>query len=213
MPHSTYCCAVRSVEPHGIRQDAGQLETLGEHLWLDDLVLRSTEGKEAKAYFTAARRFNHIHRNNQQTQKSVKMQFSLVSMFCLASAALAAPASILSVTYDRTFDNAHTPISTLACSDGENGLLNHGWTFLGQVPSFPRVAGISAISGWNSPNCGTCWKVTYNGTSVRVLGVDVAGHGVNMGLKTMNRLTNHQAESLGEVQATVEQVHVNECGL
>lgn len=88
-----------------------------------------------------------------------------------------------------------------------------GYNVLGDLPKFPYVAGVSAVAGWNSPSCGTCWKVTYKGNSVNVLAVDVGSQGVNMALAAMNALTNNQAQALGRIQANVEQVDASQCGL
>ncbi|KAI5299732.1 hypothetical protein KEM55_001818 [Ascosphaera atra] len=141
------------------------------------------------------------------------MKLFAFSLLSLISAAVAAPQNLQSVSYDATYDAAGTALTALACSDGSNGLISKGYKTLGDIPSFPYVAGVSAISGWNSPSCGTCWKVTYNGKSIKVLGVDVSKDGVNTGQKAMDELTNGQAVSLGRIQASVEQVASSECGL
>ncbi|KAI5306400.1 hypothetical protein KEM56_001063 [Ascosphaera pollenicola] len=146
-------------------------------------------------------------------RQTIKMKFSLVSILSLASAALAAPATVMSVSYDETYDNAATSLANLACSDGEHGLMPKGYKIIGDLPKFPYVAGISAVAGWNSPFCGTCWKITYKGHSVNVLAVDVGSQGVNMALDAMNDLTKNQAKALGRIQANAEQVAAHHCGL
>ena len=89
----------------------------------------------------------------------------------------------------------------------------YGWQTQGQIPSFPRIGGSGDISGWNDPQCGTCYKVTYKGKSIFVLGIDRAAAGINMSLKAMNTLTNGQAVALGRVNADVVKVGVSKCGL
>lgn len=87
-----------------------------------------------------------------------------------------------------------------------------GYTTFGSLPGFPSIGGVPAITGWNSASCGTCWKLTYNGKSINVLGVDVAEAGTfNIALAAMNKLTNNQAKHLGRVKVTYEQVSTSDC--
>lgn len=67
--------------------------------------------------------------------------------------------------------------------------------------------------GWNSPNCGSCWQLTYNKTTINVLAIDHAGSGFNIAKEAMNKLTNGQADALGVVQVTSSQVDASVCGL
>lgn len=77
----------------------------------------------------------------------------------LASLALAAASSAATLSYDTVYDNAKMSLDVVACSDGSNGMINKGFTTFGSLPSFPRIGSASAIAGYNSANCGTCWKV------------------------------------------------------
>ena len=122
------------------------------------------------------------------------------------------------VTYDAAYDKGSTSLTTVACSDGTNGLITKGYTTFGSLPEFPYIGGSSAIAGYNSPACGTCWQITYdNGAGVvktiNVLAIDVAKPGFNIGLVAMNALTGGQAVHLGKVEATVKQVSASICGL
>jgi len=117
------------------------------------------------------------------------------------------------VRYDQTYDNSGQSLSTVSCSNGPNGLLTRGYTTFGSLPTFPNIGAASAIAGFNSPECGSCWKLTYNGTSVTVTAIDHAGDGFNLSLESMNTLTNGQAEFLGTVSATVESLDPSQCGL
>ncbi|KAI1358695.1 eliciting plant response-like protein [Xylaria arbuscula] len=138
------------------------------------------------------------------------MQLSnLLSLLSLTSIA-----SAVTVAYDQGYDDAGRSMTAVACSDGVNGLTTrYGWTTQGQIPRFPNIGAAVAVAGWNSPSCGTCWKLTYNGRSVNVLAVDHAGAGFNIALTAMNTLTNGQAVALGRVEATAVQVAVSNCGL
>jgi len=80
------------------------------------------------------------------------------------------------------------------------------------------IGGASAIKSWNSPNCGTCWKLTYTNDkgkskSINVLAVDVSDDGFNISLEAMNALTNNLATELGRVDVKSEQVAASKCGL
>jgi hypothetical protein len=105
-------------------------------------------------------------------------------------------------------------LNYVACSDGTNGVMwKYNWRVQGDVKGFPYIGGAQAISGWNSPNCGTCWEATYNGRTIRILAIDHTAAGLNIGLTAMNDLTNGQAVALGRVDAQVTQVPISNCGL
>ncbi|KAG6893720.1 hypothetical protein C0995_016265, partial [Termitomyces sp. Mi166 len=115
------------------------------------------------------------------------------------------------VSYDQTYDNAAASLTTVACSDGPNGLITRGFTTFGSLPKFPHIGGAAAVGGWNSANCGTCWDLTYTDSqgvsrTISVLAVDHADSGFNLALGAMNELTNNQATFLGRVDATAVQV-------
>ncbi|KAJ7284918.1 immunomodulatory protein [Mycena rebaudengoi] len=130
-----------------------------------------------------------------------------------ASSALA-----VTLAYDEHYDVASNSLDIVACSDGTHGLETLGYTTFGSLPNFPFIGAASAIAGWNSPQCGTCWKLTYTNSagvakSINVLAVDHAGAGFNIGLKAMNTLTNNQAVKLGRVDVQSVQVAKSVCGL
>ena len=79
------------------------------------------------------------------------MHFSALTLTVLAAALCAAPIHTLAqsssdvrVTYNTTYDDASTPLTSLACDDGQSvgGLID-----LGQLPNFPFVGGSSAVAG------------------------------------------------------------------
>jgi len=124
----------------------------------------------------------------------------------------------LSVSYDTRYDNRATSLSTVACSDGPNGLLTRGFTTFGSLPDFPFIGGAPAVTGWDSTGCGTCWELTYVNpqgvsTSINILAIDVATPNYNIGLEAMNKLTNGQATFLGRVPVTAVKVAPSVCGL
>ena len=83
----------------------------------------------------------------------------------------------------------------------------------GDAVSFPYIGGAQAVTGWNSPNCGSCWSATYNGKTIHMLAIDHTGTGLNLGLAAMNDLTNGHAVEFGRVDAHVQQAPLSNCGL
>jgi hypothetical protein len=124
----------------------------------------------------------------------------------------------LSVSYDTEYDNASQSLTTVACSNGPNGLMTRGFTTFGSLPNFPFIGGAPAVTGFDSPGCGTCWRLTYVNpqkvsTSINILAIDVASPNYNIALEALNRLTNNQAMFLGRVPVTAVQVAPSACGL
>ncbi|GBE82789.1 Protein SnodProt1 [Sparassis crispa] len=142
------------------------------------------------------------------------MKFAAViaSLSLLFAPTILAQTSV-SVSYDTTYDNSAEPLSNLACSDGANGLEHYGYTTLGSLPDFPYVGGSHVVTGWDSTGCGTCWELTYDGTTITVLAVDTAPEGFNLSEEAMNALTNGQAVAIGRLTATAVQVNSSQCGL
>lgn len=136
------------------------------------------------------------------------------------AAILALLPSTLAVTlsYDPTYDNRGGSLSTVACSDGPNGLLTAGFPTFGSLPNFPHIGGAAAVEGWNSLNCGTCWELTYTNPRgvkklINIIAVDHTQAGFNIALAAMNELTNNQAVQLGRVDVASRQVAESVCGL
>ncbi|PPQ63342.1 hypothetical protein CVT24_006715 [Panaeolus cyanescens] len=128
-------------------------------------------------------------------------------------------AQAITVSYDTAYDKSSQSLSSVACSDGSNGLLTRGFTTFGSLPRFPRIGGVPAVAGWNSPACGTCWALTYtNGQGVKktvnILAVDHSdAPDYNISLAAMNELTGGNAAQLGRVTVTAAQVAPSNCGM
>jgi Cerato-platanin len=137
-----------------------------------------------------------------------------------------------SATYDNTYDNPYGSLNVVACSNGENGLLTKGLATFGSLPSFPYIGGAQAVTGWDSPECGSCSALTYQGNtfngedlsaslyprklfrlSSKVLAIDMAATGLNIAQKALDELTNNQAVALGRVDVTAYEVAASYCGL
>ena len=150
--------------------------------------------------------------------------FALLATLHLASAApapqttpTAADAISVSVSYDPKYDVSSSSLTTVACSDGPNGLISKGYSTFGSLPNFPLIGGAPTVPGWNSPNCGACYQLHYTASGVdetiNVLAIDAAPGGFNIGLEAMNRLTDNQAVQLGRITATYTQVANSLCGM
>ncbi|CAL1703221.1 unnamed protein product [Somion occarium] len=139
----------------------------------------------------------------------------MMQFFVLLSALylLVAPALAVRVSYDNTYDNPDNSLSIVACSNGENGLLTKGFTDFASLPTFPNIGGAQAVAGWNSPNCGTCWELSYKGKKINVLAIDHAGDGFNIAQTALDELTNGLAVEVGVIQADARQVSRRRCGL
>ncbi|KAI9053712.1 hypothetical protein LZ554_002663 [Drepanopeziza brunnea f. sp. 'monogermtubi'] len=132
--------------------------------------------------------------------------------FTAALLSIISVASAITVSYDTGYDDGSRSLSAVSCSDGTNGLMNR-FPAQSNLPSFPRIGGASVIEGWNSANCGTCWRLTYQGNQVDVLAIDRANAGFNIALDAMNKLTGGQAAALGRIDAQYQQLPASACGL
>jgi len=146
------------------------------------------------------------------------MRFTSLAASIIALALPVLTLATTTVSYDEAYDNASTSLNAVACSNGEHGLETQGFTTFDSLPAFPRIGGAQAVGGWNSPNCGTCWKLTYTNSkgkkkSINVLAVDRASSGFNIALKAMNELTGGHAKEFGRVNVVSTKVEDSECGM
>ncbi|KAJ3040768.1 hypothetical protein HDV00_010525 [Rhizophlyctis rosea] len=116
------------------------------------------------------------------------------------------------VGYDTTYDNPNLSTTSIACSDGKNGLSTKGYKTLGSIPKFPNVAAAFTIEGWNSPQCGKCYRLKYEGRTVYVTAVDVAKEGFVISMGVMDALTGGRAVEAGRVSVEWKQVGIYNCG-
>ncbi|KAJ3483676.1 hypothetical protein NLI96_g6158 [Meripilus lineatus] len=130
--------------------------------------------------------------------------------------ALAAPQSpghppVLDLTYSGQYDNAKLSLTGVACSNGPNGLLTKGYKTLGDLKNFPYVGAAQYIEGWNSANCGSCYKLIWGANSIYVLGVDHVANGFVISKAALDKLTGGQAVQLGKTDAAVIGVPSSYC--
>ncbi|KAI1502004.1 immunomodulatory protein [Biscogniauxia marginata] len=137
------------------------------------------------------------------------MQFTSIVAQVLS---LAAVTSAASVAYDQIYDTGSQSTNTVSCSDGQYGLAARFPTF-GSFPQFPYIGAADVVGGWNSPSCGTCWQLTYQGRTINVLAIDHAASGFNIAVDAMNALTGGRAVELGRIDAESTQVPASVCGI
>ncbi|KAJ4355765.1 uncharacterized protein N0V89_003785 [Didymosphaeria variabile] len=139
------------------------------------------------------------------------MKFSTaVSAIALGFASVT---SAITVSYDTGYDDTSRSMTAVSCSDGANGLITkYGWQTQANIKT-PYYGGYQGVAGWNSPQCGTCYSLTYNGKTIYALAVDHTAAGFNLNKKGLDALTNNQATQLGRVDAQYSQVALSNCGL
>ncbi|KAI6015562.1 hypothetical protein PISMIDRAFT_22402 [Pisolithus microcarpus 441] len=120
------------------------------------------------------------------------------------------------VTYSVDYRLSNASLTTVACSNGANGLITKGYTDLGSLPTYPNVSGIPNLV-WNSTLCGTCWAVSYpfpNGTvnTVVVTAIDAASD-FDLSPQAFGFLAGITGYEAGEVIANVTQLNSSACGL
>lgn len=123
------------------------------------------------------------------------------------------------VSYDEAYDVPSASLTTVACSDGPNGLLTRGYTTFGSLPKFFHIGGWVGVEGWNSPQCGSCHQLTFTDVTsgvkktINILAIDSTSLGFNIALGAMNELTGGRGKALGKVNATDITVRPSVCGL
>ena len=127
--------------------------------------------------------------------------------------------SVLSylITFDPIYDIPNQSLVTVSCSTGSNGLITKGYTDFSSLPSFPFIGGSEFIEGYNSEYCGSYWNLTFDGNgpsltrSIKILAIDHAGSGFNIGLTAFNTLTDENG--VGLINHNASQLDASECGL
>lgn len=125
---------------------------------------------------------------------------------------IAAALATISVSYDPGYDNGNRALTSVSCSDGTNGLITkYKWNTQGQISNFPYIGGFVGIAGWNSPQCGSCYSITWNGKTINILAIDHTETGFNIAEQAMNDLTGGNAVQLGRIDAQYVQVDISNC--
>ncbi|KAF8552331.1 Cerato-platanin [Imleria badia] len=137
----------------------------------------------------------------------------LVATLTFASSLRVLAQTATTLAYDTNYDNAALSLDRVACSNGVNGLETKNYTTVGSLPTYPNVGGVYTVSGWDSTECGTCYAVMYENTTINILAVDVSKTGFTVSQAAMNTLTGGQAVALGRVDVSFVSVSPSACGL
>jgi hypothetical protein len=109
------------------------------------------------------------------------------------------------------FDNRNGSMDTVACSNGDNGLVTKFPTF-GDLPSFLFIGGAFDIV-WNSTNCGSCWNISNpeTGLSIQLTAIDTSGVGFNLAEQAFANLTNGDT-AVGKIDVVATKLSTTPCG-
>ena len=142
----------------------------------------------------------------------MKLILTIVSLAALFSVAYA---DIEPVRVNPLYGNPQTSWNDVACSNGVNGLITKGFSTIGSLPTFPNVGGTFAVNTRNSPECGSCWTLTYEGTgrTIYFTAIDTAPFGFELSPQSVNTLTNGQANQSSVIYVQAAQVSESFCGL
>lgn len=83
----------------------------------------------------------------------------------------------------------------------------------GSLPDFPYIGAFDDVAFWNSPACGTCWRLSFEGRSIDVLAVDNVFQDIIISLEAMDMLTGGRGIELGVIDVSYRQVGSSACGL
>ncbi|KDN62428.1 hypothetical protein CSUB01_04895 [Colletotrichum sublineola] len=121
------------------------------------------------------------------------------------------------IRYDTRYDERKRPLSEVACwNPNVPGLFPDFDEWLVQDDIPPRTVTIPSITGWEHPDCITCWMVTWEPAGITrfLIAIDGSKEGFVTSLEAMNSLTGGQARDFNqleplEVEAT--QVSMGNC--
>ena len=152
----------------------------------------------------------HPFSNHILTMKFITS--TILSLAALFSVASAGPTpSTYTVRYNTFYDSALTSLNDVACSNGDNGLVTKGYSSFVSLPSYPFVGGVFAVENWNSPECGSCWELTYEGSTIYVTAIDTNSDGFDISLAAMTVLTKGQAQQLDSISVQANEVASTYC--
>ena len=89
--------------------------------------------------------------NKHRLRSFTVTDMKFISIIALLASPLAINAT--RIAWNSVYDDATQSLSTVACSNGPNGLLAKYATFK-DLPTFPHIGASDAIAAWDSPNCG-----------------------------------------------------------
>ncbi|KAN0141228.1 Cerato-platanin domain containing protein [Lactarius tabidus] len=142
---------------------------------------------------------------------------TLVALFSVAIASPAAPATDVQVVRENVYyDNPSESLNNVACSNGPNGLVTKGYKTFDSLPTFPYIGAVYAVHNWGSPECGSCWQLTYEdtGVTIYVTAIDTVGSGFDLSEEAVETLTEGIAgPSFTSINVDSTEVDPSYCGL
>jgi hypothetical protein len=140
---------------------------------------------------------------------------TLAALFSVTVASPTAPTDSQPVRFNSFYDNGQQSLNNVACSNGDNGLVTRGYTTFDSLPTFPYVGAGYTIHNWNSPECGSCWQLTYPDTGVTIYAtaIDTVYSGFDLSEAAVNALTSGNAEQFSYINVDSTEVDPSYCGL
>jgi hypothetical protein len=153
-----------------------------------------------------------MERYHQKKIMKIPYTYPLITLLSLSSSTLAVK-SKSTAKFDTTYDDPSLSLSTVTCSDGKHGLVTKNFKVISDLPT-RNVGGSPTVNGWNDPNCGACYALTYNSSkTVNVLAIDSAIGQFNVAPSILNELTGGNTAGSGSVDVEYELVNARECGM
>ncbi|KAK2049579.1 hypothetical protein LZ31DRAFT_549140 [Colletotrichum somersetense] len=127
-------------------------------------------------------------------------------------------ANAQTITYDTIYDQGERPLSEVACwNPTVPGLFPDcdDWLLQKNIPI--GIVSIPSITGWEDPDCITCWMVTWEegARTSMLLAIDGSKEGFVTSLRSMNLLTDGQAKDfnrLEPLEVRASRVSMRNCG-
>jgi hypothetical protein len=140
---------------------------------------------------------------------------TLAALFSVSVAHPTAPTDSQPVRFNSFYDNGAQSLNNVACSNGDNGLVTKGYTTFDSLPTFPYVGAGYTVHNWNSPECGSCWQLTYPDTGVTIYAtvIDTVYSGFDLSEEAVNVLTEGNAEQFSFINVDSTEVDPSYCGL
>ncbi|KAF3931741.1 hypothetical protein ABW19_dt0209281 [Dactylella cylindrospora] len=140
--------------------------------------------------------------------------FRFVTYLFLLIAAVSASTLKFDPVYNK---NGNIPLTSFACSDGQYGLITKyndpsltTTTLSNKLRDGVYLAASPVIPGWNSPNCGKCYRARLRNSSKSFLyvAIDVASPAIVSGQDAFTILANPSA---GQLPVYITELPLTSC--
>ncbi|KAI5297058.1 hypothetical protein KEM55_005197, partial [Ascosphaera atra] len=96
----------------------------------------------------------------------------LISLSALTGSTLATTTGTTkhnTIAWDPYYDGRTNLLGAKTACPARAPKLHNKYKTFADLPSFPLIGGFPEISAYNSESCGSCFNVTYEGTTISVL--------------------------------------------